>query len=254
MDRKRRNVLACLLAGLVLPSCTLLSGSDNEPTPEATGSGSTSSSSSSSSTSSSSSGSGENVTGSGILKTEERTVGGFDRVSIEGIGELRIEQSGEESLTIEAEDNLLPLLISEVEGSRLKLGIRPNSSISATKPIVYRLKVRSLNGIDGSGSVTIDAVGLDADRLEVGLSGTVKSVLAGSATAQVVTISGAGRFDGRALTGRTAEIEVSGIGRAVVNVSDELSARASGASTVGYLGDPDVDQQASGVARVEKTT
>src|SRR5687767_3061958 len=187
MDRKRRNVLACLLAGLVLPSCTLLSGSDNEPTPGATGSGSTSSSSSSS-------GSGDNVTGSGNLKTEERAVSGFDRVSIQGIGELQIEQSGEESLTIEAEDNLLPLLVSEVEGSRLKLGIRPNSSISATKPIIYRLQVKSLNGIDGSGSVTIDAVGLDADRLEVGLSGTVKSVLAGTATAQVVTISGSGEF------------------------------------------------------------
>ncbi|HEU4867310.1 MAG TPA: head GIN domain-containing protein [Actinomycetota bacterium] len=250
MERKRRNVLACLLAGLVLPSCTLISGSDSEPTPGATASGSTSSSSSSSS---SSSGSGENVTGSGNLKSEERPVSGFDRVSIQGIGDLQIEQSGEESLTIEAEDNLLPLLVSEVEGGRLKLGIRPNSSISATKPIVYRLKVKTLNGIDGSGSVTIDAVGLDADRLEVGLSGTVKSVLAGRATAQIVTISGAGGFDGRALTGRTAEVEVSGTGRAVVNVSDELRARASGASSIGYLGGPEVDQQTSGVARVEKT-
>lgn len=250
MERKRRNVLVCLLAGLVLPSCTLLAGSEGQSTPDASESESTTSSSSSAS---SSSGTGQNVTGSGNVKTEERTVSGFDRVSVEGIGELRIEQSGTESLTVEAEDNLLPLLISEVEGGRLKLGIRPNSSISATKPIVYRLKVKSLDGLEGSGSVTIDAVGLDADRLEVDFSGTARGVLAGSATAQRVTVSGAGGFDGRALSGRTAEVEVSGTGRAVVNVSDELTARASAASTIGYLGSPKVDEQTSGVARVEKT-
>lgn len=186
------------------------------------------------------------------METEQRAVEGFDRVSVEGIGELRIEQGAEEALSVEAEDNLLPLLVSRVEGDELRLGIRENSSISATKPIVYRLKVRSLSGIAGSGTVAINAIGLDADRLEIDLSGAVQSVLAGDARAQKVTISGAGRFDGRALAGRTAEVEVSGTGDALVNVSDELKARASGASKVRYLGNPEVDQQVGGVGKVER--
>lgn len=251
MDRKRRNVLACLLAGLVLPSCTLLSGSDPEPGTSPT-SGSTSSSSSSSSTSSSGTGSGEIVTGSGNVVSEERRVSGFERVSINGIGELIIEQTGEESLTIEAEDNLLPLLVSGVEGNRLTLGIKPNSSISATRPIVYRLNVKLLREIFAEGSVQITATGLDTPQFAVNTSGTVNSVLSGSAEAQSILMSGTGSFDGRNLTGRTADLNVSGTAQALVNVSGSLSARVSGTAVVRYLGTPEVDQQVSGLGRVER--
>lgn len=253
MERKRRNVLAYLLAGLVLPSCTLLSGSDAEPT-RSPDSGSASTSSSSSSSSSSTGGSGTNVTGSGSVKSEERRVSAFDRVSINGIGELIIEQTGAESLTIEAEDNLLPLLVSEVEGNRLTLGVRPNSSISATRPIVYRLNVKLLREITAEGSVRVAASGLDTAQFALNTSGTVNSVLRGSAGNQSILMSGTGSFDGRNLTGSTAQVDLSGTAQALLNVSKSLDARVSGTAVVRYLGSPQLEQQVSGIGRVEKVT
>jgi hypothetical protein len=46
--------------------------------------------------------------GSGQLSSESRQVSGFTKVELSGSGELKIEQTGTESLTISAEDNVLP--------------------------------------------------------------------------------------------------------------------------------------------------
>ena len=51
--------------------------------------------------------SGETITGSGNVVTENRPVSGFDGVSHTGIGRVIITQGEEESLTIEADDNIL---------------------------------------------------------------------------------------------------------------------------------------------------
>jgi hypothetical protein len=255
MKRPLRTILQCLVAGMVLQACSLVSGADGEPEPTSSPRSTSTSSSSSGSSGSSSHGSGsggETVTGNGNVKTEGREVTGFDRISISGIGELIVEQTGEESLTIEAEENLLPLLISEVEDNRLTLGIRRNSSITATKPIVYRLTVGSLRELEGAGSVSISATGLDSSDFSYKGSGTVKAVLSGRAEDQTVTMSGTGTLDGRNLAGRTAEVDLSGTGEALVNVTQTLQARASGTATVRYLGDPQVDVRTSGLGKVEK--
>jgi hypothetical protein len=246
MNRTFYKLLPCLLVVLVFSACAMFS-SDPIPAPSAVPT-----SGPASTPSPGAGGSGQNVTGSGNVATEQRRVAGFDRISISGIGELIIDQTGEESLTIEAEDNLLPLLVSQVEGSRLTLGIRPNTSISSTRPIVYRLNVRSLREISGEGSVQISASGLETSRLTLNTSGTVASVLSGSAENQTITMSGTGSFDGRDLTGAAAELDVSGTAQAVVNVTQSLTVRASGTAVVRYLGDPEVDRQISGLGTVER--
>lgn len=189
--------------------------------------------------------------GSGNVVTEEREVSGFEGLRVNGAAELQIEQTGTESLTIEAEDNLLPLLVSEVEDGVLTLGIRPNSSISATRPIIFRLTVRSLNEVDASGAGSIDAKAIDVPELRYSSSGTVEATFAGSADRQVIDLSGTGRFDGRNLSGTEASVDVSGTAEAVVNVSGRLRASASGTGAVRYAGSPEVDAEESGVGRVE---
>jgi hypothetical protein len=91
------------------------------------------------------------------VQSEERTVTGFDEILLEGGGRIFVDVSGTESLTIEAEDNLLPLLSSEVIGNRLEF--RTSESISPSTPIVYAIgavafEVGTANiDIAGSGDV-----------------------------------------------------------------------------------------------------
>jgi hypothetical protein len=53
---------------------------------------------------------------------ESRQVSGFTKIELSGSGELKIEQTGTESLTISAEDNVLPKITSEVSDNT---GARP---------------------------------------------------------------------------------------------------------------------------------
>ena len=242
-------VLLATVAVLVMPACVVFTfggeGEGNSPSPSPPDSQDRD-------PSPSLGGGSFAVTGSGRVKVEQRAVRGFDRVSIGGTGELFLEQAGEESLTIEAEDNLLPLLTSDVQGGRLSLGVRPNTTISATRPIVYRLKVRSLKELRASGAVKVSATGIDQPELNVNLSGSVSSTFAGRASSQDISLSGTGRFDGRSLEGREASVEISGTGEAIVNAAEALNVRGSGTARVRFLGNPRVEQQVSGLARVER--
>lgn len=249
MIPRRRAALALLAVWLLAPGCALLPESDREPVVETATA--TDSQSSESSGSSGGNGTPLRVRGSGKVRVEERAVSGFDRVRLGGIGHLFIEQAGEESLTVEAEDNLLPLLTSEVVDGRLSLVIRPNTTITATRPIVYRLKVRSFGELDASGTGRVEAAGIDVPDLAVEISGSVRAAFAGRAEHQVLEVSGTGEFDGRELAGSRASVQASGTSRVTVNVADELDAEVGGASTVEYLGNPRVERQLSGLGRVE---
>mgnify|MGYP002682593131 CR=1 FL=1 len=67
-------------------------------------------------------GNNEVITGSGNVATREIEVSGFDAVRLAGVGDLTITQGQTESLTIEAEDNILDVLESKVRAGELVLG------------------------------------------------------------------------------------------------------------------------------------
>lgn len=99
------------------------------------------------------------VTGSGLVRSESRTVRDFREVALDGTGTLTITQGATEALTIEAEDNILPVLASNVRDGRLTLGERGTIGIRPTKPIRYTLTVQDLGAVRLSGSGTISQAG-----------------------------------------------------------------------------------------------
>ena len=64
------------------------------------------------------------IRGTGDITSETREVSGFSAVNLAGIGNVVVDYGEQESLRIEAEDNLLPYLESKVEGDTLTLGVR----------------------------------------------------------------------------------------------------------------------------------
>ena len=210
--------------------------------------------------------------GSGNVVSERRDVGDFDAVTLSGVGNLHIAQTGSESLTIEAEDNILPLLTTEVHGRRLVFGSEPRARFSPTKPIRYTLTVKDLRDIriSGAGNVEVAALGtpslrlelsgagnmtvtgLAADSLELTLSGAGNATCAGEARDQEARISGAGSYNAEDLTSMTASVTISGTGSAHLRVSERLDARVSGVGSITYRGNPSVRKSVSGVGRISQ--
>ena len=85
--------------------------------------------------------------GSGDLVTETREVSGFSEIRLDGAGRLMITQGDTESLEIQAEDNIIGELTSEVRGQTLVLGFQDQflrSTIIPTEGITYTLTVIDL--------------------------------------------------------------------------------------------------------------
>jgi hypothetical protein len=191
--------------------------------------------------------------GSGQLASESRPVTGFTKVELSGTGELTIEKTGTESLAISAEDNLLPLLTSEVSGDTLALGTKRNTEIVTTKPINYTLTVKDLTGLTVSGSGNIRVSKLSTTRLTTKISGSGTITASGTADDQDLDLSGSGKYQADQLASKTVNASISGSGTASVLVSDALSARISGSGTLTYAGDPTrVTQDVSGSGKLIK--
>ncbi len=174
--------------------------------------------------------------GSGSMATESRDVSGFDQVDLSGSGTVLIAVTGTESLTIEAEDNILPLLTTEVRNGRLELGAK--QSISPTREIVYTITVVSLEAVAVSGSGSVTATNIDAGGFDVEISGSGTVTLGGVSESLDVSISGSGGFEGEGLVSATGTVSVSDSGNAVVNVTEDLDVKVSDSGNVEYLGDP----------------
>ena len=190
----------------------------------------------------------DSVQGSGTVQSEERTVSGFDQILLEGSGDIFVEVGDTESLTIEAEDNLLPLLSSEVKGSRLEL--RTRESISPTQPIVYTIGALAFDGISIVGSGDLVAMNLDCDSFDASIAGAGNLDLTGQCGGLNLSITGSGDFTGEDFEVGTADIDIAGTGDVLVNATDELVVRISGSGDVEYLGDPSTDIDIAGTGDV----
>lgn len=192
------------------------------------------------------------IKGSGSVKTETREAAEFNAVSFKAEGDVEIKQTGKESLSVTAEDNLLPLLETRVKDGTLEIDTADGVHIHPTKTIKYAIQVKKLDSLHISGVGSVEAADIKGKSLSVSFSGIGSVKVSGSADDLELHISGVGSYDGEGFKTKRAEVHSSGVGNAVVNASDELTAHLSGVGSVEYVGTPRIDQHVSGVGAVKK--
>jgi hypothetical protein len=192
------------------------------------------------------------VTGSGHVRSEQRTVSGFDHVAFAGDGELTITQGSVDSLIVEADDNLLPYLTSSVSANTLHLGRQSNVTFLSATTITFIVTVKQLQGLTMSGAGNATVNNLVVPSFHVTLSGAGRARIIGSADSQSLSLSGAGTYDGSGFATKSATVEVNGAGNALVEVSETLTATVSGVGSVAYIGNPKVTQHITGAGGVHQ--
>ena len=213
----------------------------------------------------------QNVVGSGKIVSEDRTVSGVQGVALGVPGDLAIELGDQETLQVEAEDNLLPYIETSVRNGRLEIRTRPNTNFRPTQPLHFRLVVKGLDTIEDSslGNITvpqlkanrftvkissggsINLAGLDASTLDAQLSSLGNLVIgAGQVGQQTITISSSGAYQAGELRSQTAVVRISSLGSATLWVTDRLEAHLSSSGNVNYYGSPKVTQETSSLGKV----
>jgi hypothetical protein len=188
----------------------------------------------------------------GPVTKESRDVSGFDGVELRGIGNLFIRQTGRESLTVEAEKDVLPEITTRVVDGRLIIGSKSNSAIHATRPINFHLTVKDLNSLAVLGTANAEATGIETESLTVTIAGAGNVTMEGQADEQAVNISGTSNYLAENLQSSDVNIAVAGAGSAVVNAREKLDAEISGVGSVEYVGNPRIQQTVSGVGHVSE--
>ena len=182
--------------------------------------------------------------------TTTREVGGFSGISLSGLGHLVAEPGSTEALTITANENILPHLISEVRGGVLHLETKDLGEIQGELHLQYHVTVRHLDEVRVSGVTTAEVHGVDARRFLVAISGVSSVVAEGRADRQDVSVSGVSAYEAEQLSTQVTHVLMSGVSHAVVNVSERLEGSLSGPSQLVYIGRPSVDVSTSGGSTV----
>ncbi|UKO98733.1 GIN domain-containing protein [Nostoc sp. UHCC 0870] len=190
--------------------------------------------------------------GSGIIKTESREVGRFSSIYSKSVGKVTIQQTGKESLTITADNNILPLLESRVADNILYLTIAKDVNMNPSQPIEFVVEVKSLESLNIDGVGSIEVKGIQGKRLSVSLDGVGSIAIAGSVDVLDLDISGVGSFQGEGLKTKQATVRHMGVGSVVVNVSQQLDATVSGVGSIEYIGSPQVRESGRGLGSVKK--
>ncbi len=187
---------------------------------------------------------------------EVRDVRGFDSVSFGTSGEVVLVQGDQEALEIVARAGDLPNIVTEVRGGTLYIG-RKGPSFSFRLPL-FHLTMKNVAGLEtrSSGKITANGLRAGALRIQISSSGSISiySLEADSLDAQIsssgsfnvtgrverqdVRLSSSGSYLAKDLESRTAKVNASSSGSAILRVSDSLEANASSSGSVRYYGNP----------------
>lgn len=180
------------------------------------------------------------ITGSGVSRTETRPIAGVTAVTLAAPGQMNLQQGDAESLTVTADDNLLPHLKTTVAGGVLTIAFEEGSSYTLRTDAVYTLTLIELDALRTTGSGEISAASLSAGDLRVETTGS------GSIQLGALAVSGSlelalGGSGGIAAESAVCELlRVSSSGSGSISVAQvetsAVEAALSGAGSVTLLG------------------
>jgi len=215
---------------------------------------------------------GTTIPPSGKVASENRDAKGFSGVSLSIPGTVVVRQGEPASVSVEADDNLLPEIETVVDRGVLKVRFKRSLNIAGRATIrllVVAPKVESLTA-SGSGDILSEAIRSDALDISVAGSGDIRIAkleatsvkvsiygsgdvkVAGKAESVSASISGSGDVDAARLEARQAKVSIAGSGDVTLWVRESLDVSTVGSGDVRYHGDPAVKKSTIGSGSVKR--
>src|SRR5215831_17976558 len=160
---------------------------------------------------------GERIRGNGNLKTERRSLGDFRSVSSHGSFNVYV-SSGDRSVRIEAEENLLPYIETYVDGSVLNVRQKDNYWPRPGREVKIFVSLPDFESIRsyGSGDIMSESKITNSSRLELTVNGSADIKMDVDAPEIDAETNGSGNIDLKGATKSwTGEIRGSGNIRAM---------------------------------------
>lgn len=214
----------------------------------------------------------ERVTGSKNVVSEVREVGYFNAIQVSNAIDLIVTIGEEFHLEVKADDNIVPLLITEVEDDVLKIFVErgftfrnvKSQKVYVTLPLLTSLSASGASNVSFTNPVMGDALSIKASGasdiklevelafLEVRLSGASDLKIGGFSQYTNARLSGASDMKSYNFACDLLEVVLSGASDIKITVNEKISGNLSGASGIKVKGNPATDVKTSGASSVQK--
>ncbi|MFB0938511.1 MAG: hypothetical protein ACJAV9_000586 [Urechidicola sp.] len=201
---------------------------------------------------------GFGIQGNGNVVSDDRNISSnFSGIEVSQGIQVRISQGNETKLTVEADENIIDLLITEIDGDILKIyfeknvnratrniyltveklnSIRTTSGAHVKNDGVFKTKTLSLDSSSGS-HILLD---LNVSEVTASASSGADIELSGSSDEFRGDASSGSHIDADELNSKIATADVSSGANINVYASQELNAKASSGGDIDYYGSPEV--------------
>jgi hypothetical protein len=176
------------------------------------------------------------IHGSGVAKTESRAVAAFSKIDLSGSPDVEVTIGPAASVAVTADDNILPIIETKVEGDTLRIGSK--GSYNTRLGVKLIITVPALDGVSVLGSGDIHVTGLKAGDMDASVTGSGDVTLAGNADRLHAKITGSGDLRAGELGAKEVRVTVTGSGDATVRATEQLDASVTGSGDVRYSGKP----------------
>jgi len=211
------------------------------------------------------------VHGDGNVIKKERKTDSFTGVKVSSGIDVYLRQGPDESMFVEADENLHEYIITEVRGGVLNVYTDANireaerKRVYVTMKEINSLRTSSAGDIVGETPVRTDKLNLSASsagdikvevyarEITLNISSSGDITLTGEAEILDGDLSSAGDLNAYELIVNQANISASSAGNADINVSEKITARASSAGDINYKGNPKyIDAHSSSAGSIRK--
>jgi len=213
------------------------------------------------------------IHGNGKLRSEQRTVNNTERIKSMGNFNTDIVQGTPSAVKIEADENLLPYILTESREGKLVIHAREGYNLSSENKIKVTVTTDKLEEVELDGSGNVNGVGkftgsdhlkisvagsgdinLSANTPEVesSIAGTGNITLSGETKSSKIEIAGVGDYKAEDLMSENVEIHIAGSGNARVYAENNLDIHIAGSGDVYYKGNANVKQEIAGSGRIRK--
>lgn len=180
---------------------------------------------------------------------------------------------GETSVRVEADENLLPYIITELRDNWLEIKLENNISIKSQNDVKIYITTPSLTNISVAGSGDVTATGdfdsgkkaaysiagsgditmvVNAPRVEADIAGSGNLKLTGMTRDLDVKIAGSGNFEGNDLKAENAKVKIAGSDDVFLFADVNLDAKVVGSGSVKYRGNATVNRKVVGSGSISK--
>lgn len=206
----------------------------------------------------------------GEVETQRRTLGSFNQVFFNGVGNLHISQGNEQDFIVKGQTSVLEALVVNVNNGELFISLSEcftgddyQLDVFVTLPEIKKIQMSGTGKFYTDGQITADyieiilggvteafEVDVVADSISTRLTGSGNMTFKGSALKHKILLSGVGDIHAYEMPVGSADVVLNGVGNVHVKVEDALKATITSNGNIFYKGSPEISESLQGTGKV----